>query len=126
MLRRQPRSPPNFSTAFHPQSDGQTERVNQSIEKYLRDHCNYEQDDWADHLDLAEFTYNNALHSSNQHSPFEANYGYHPLDPSANPNPPPSNSPAVSDHIARLRTIQERLVANIREPGLVALLESGA
>ena len=43
------------STAFHPQTDGQTERVNQSLEQYLRQYCNYEQDNWYDLLPLAEY-----------------------------------------------------------------------
>src|SRR4030095_14699902 len=66
------------STAFHPQSDGQTERVNQVLEQYLRIYCNYQQDDWTTLLPLAEFTYNNAQHNSTKSSPFYANYGYHP------------------------------------------------
>ena len=67
---------PNFSTAFHPQTDGQTERVNQVLEQYLRTFCSYSQDNWAALLDLAEFTYNNAAHTSTGLSPFEANHGY--------------------------------------------------
>jgi transposase InsO family protein len=68
----------NKSTAYHPQSDGQTERVNQTLEQYLRIFCDYQQDNWYELLPLAEFTYNNAKHSSTQISPFFANYGYHP------------------------------------------------
>jgi len=68
----------NRSTAFHPQSDGQTERVNQTLEQYLRIYCNYHQDDWAQLLPLAEFVYNNAQNASTRVSPFFANYGYHP------------------------------------------------
>ena len=43
-----------LSMAFHPQTDGQTERVNQILEQYLRCYCSYQQDDWADLLPLAE------------------------------------------------------------------------
>ena len=68
----------NYSTAFHPQSDGQTERVNQTLETYLRSHVNYLQDDWYSFLPLAEFAYNNAESASTKHSPFFANYGIHP------------------------------------------------
>ena len=50
----------NRSTAFHPQSDGQTERVNQTLEQYLRVYCDYHQDNWYELLPLAEFVYNNA------------------------------------------------------------------
>jgi hypothetical protein len=68
----------NFSTAYHPESDGQTERMNQSLEGYLRLYCNYQQDNWSDLLPIAEFAYNNAPHSATQVSPFFANYGYNP------------------------------------------------
>jgi RNase H-like domain found in reverse transcriptase/Reverse transcriptase (RNA-dependent DNA polymerase)/Integrase zinc binding domain/Chromo (CHRromatin Organisation MOdifier) domain len=68
----------NMSTAYHPQSDGQTERVNQTLEQYLRIFCDYQQDNWQQLLTLAEFTYNNSKHSSTQVSPFYANFGYHP------------------------------------------------
>src|SRR5579859_149491 len=68
----------NRSTAYHPESDGQTERVNQTLEQYLRIHCDYHQDEWAALLPLAEFVYNNAESASTGRSPFYANYGYHP------------------------------------------------
>ena len=64
-----------LSTAYHPQTDGQTERVNQDIEQYLRLFVNYQQDDWADWLSIAEFSYNNRMHTSTSHSPFYLNYG---------------------------------------------------
>ena len=51
---------PRKSTAFHPQTDGQTERMNQTLGTYLRIFVNQEQDDWFDLLPLAEFAYNNA------------------------------------------------------------------
>src|ERR1700753_1153854 len=52
----------NLSTAYHPQTDGQTERVNGILEQYLRIFSSYRQDDWAKLLPSAEFTYNNAEH----------------------------------------------------------------
>lgn len=67
-----------LSTAFHPQTDGQTERQNQTLEHYLRCYCNYRQNDWVDKLPLAEFTYNNSTHSTLKCSPFYALYGYNP------------------------------------------------
>lgn len=80
-----------LSSAFHPQTDGQTERVNQVLEQYLRCTINYQQDDWIEYLPFAEFAYNNTLHASTQQTPFFANYGYHPkldlLNPVANNNP---------------------------------------
>ena len=68
----------NPSTAFHPITDGQTEHMNQEIEKYLRVYVNYRQTDWAEWLALAEFTHNDKASSSTSMSPFYANTGYHP------------------------------------------------
>ena len=68
----------NLSTAYHPETDGQTERINQILEQYIRLYTNYQQDDWVSLLPLAEFAYNNAPHSATQVSPFFANKGYHP------------------------------------------------
>jgi hypothetical protein len=67
-----------MSRAFHPQTDGQTERVNQVLEAYLREYCNYEQNDWAELLPLAEYAYNNSFSSATGLSQFYANYGFHP------------------------------------------------
>jgi len=67
-----------LSTAFHPQTDGQTERQNQTMEQYLPAFCNYEQDNWVELLPLAEFAYNNSVHHSTRMMPFWANYHYHP------------------------------------------------
>ncbi|KAL5614260.1 uncharacterized protein BROUX77_000097 [Berkeleyomyces rouxiae] len=68
----------NLSTAFHPQTDGQTERVNSILEQYLRGYTNYRQDNWADLLPLAEFSYNDSESSSTMLTPFFANHGFHP------------------------------------------------
>ncbi|KAJ1601070.1 hypothetical protein NDA14_006730 [Ustilago hordei] len=68
----------SLSTAYHPQTDGQTERVNQVVEQYLRMYCNYEQNDWANLLDTAAFVYNNTVHNSIGVSPFFACYGWNP------------------------------------------------
>jgi hypothetical protein len=68
----------NLSTAFHPQTDGQTERVNQVLEGYLRHYSSFQQDDWVDLLPLAEHAYNLATSESTKVSPFFANYGFVP------------------------------------------------
>jgi len=72
-----------MSTAFHPQTDGQTERLNQTIEAYLRAFVGHEQDNWVGLLPMAEFAYNNSITMGNGMSPFYANYGFHPV--SSNP-----------------------------------------
>jgi hypothetical protein len=68
----------HFTSGYHPEGDGQTERVNQTLEQYLRIYCNYQQDNWSDLLPLAEFAYNNAPSVTTGVSPFFANKGYHP------------------------------------------------
>ena len=69
---------PCQSSGYHPQSDGQTERVNQILEQYLRCFVPSRQDTWVSHLRLAQFAYNNASQASIGMSPFMANHGYHP------------------------------------------------
>ena len=67
-----------MSTAYHPQTDGQTERTNQVLEGYLRSFVNYDQDDWYQLLPLAEYAYNNSATSVHKITPFFANYRFHP------------------------------------------------
>ena len=67
-----------LSSAFHPQTDGQTERVNQTLETYLRTFVNYDQNDWLSLLPLAEFAYNNSVTQATKMTPFYTNYGYNP------------------------------------------------
>ena len=58
------------STAYHPQTDGQTKRVNQEVEQFLRLFVNQRQDDWYDWISIAKFAYNDQVHASTQASPF--------------------------------------------------------
>ena len=67
-----------LSTSLHPETDGQTERANVTMEHYLRAYVNYMQDDWAQYLPGAEFASNNTDSSSILASPFLANHGQHP------------------------------------------------
>ena len=68
----------NPSTAYHPQTDGQTERVNTELETYLRAFVNYRQDDWEEWLPLAEFAYNDKWHLTTGQTPFFLNSVQHP------------------------------------------------
>ena len=67
-----------LSTAFHPQTDGQTERQTQTMGQYLRAFCNYKQDNWVELLPFADFAYNNSAHASTMITPFWAVYHRHP------------------------------------------------
>ena len=68
----------NLSTAYHPETDGQTERANQDVERGLRTYCNYMQDDWARWIPMVEFSDNNNTSSATSLSPFYLNKGFHP------------------------------------------------
>jgi len=68
----------NMSTAFHPQTDGQSEILNQILEQFLRIFCSYHQDNWVELLPFAEFSYNNSENASTRMTPFYAVYGQHP------------------------------------------------
>ncbi|KAJ9531406.1 hypothetical protein QJQ45_006884 [Haematococcus lacustris] len=70
-----------MSSAYHPESDGQTERVNRVIEEMLRHYVNDAHTDWAEHLPWVEFAINNSWHESIRQTPFFLNYGQHPLTP---------------------------------------------
>ena len=68
----------HLSTAYHPQFDGQTERVNQCLETYLRCMCFTKPRSWNRWLPLAQWWYNSCFHSAIKMSPFEAMFGFKP------------------------------------------------
>ncbi|MCO5602337.1 hypothetical protein L7F22_056467 [Adiantum nelumboides] len=70
-----------FSTAYHPQTDGQTERVNQVIEDILRAYCSREPKRWIQFLPLVEYAYNASYHQSIGMTPFCALYGQERISP---------------------------------------------
>jgi hypothetical protein len=72
-----------MSTAFHPQTDGQTERANRVLEDMLRHYVSANQDDWDEHLTACEIAVNNSVQMSTKFSPFYLNYGEHPTFPGA-------------------------------------------
>ncbi len=70
-----------MSTSFRPQTDGQIERVNLVIQQFLRNYVAPDQQDWVDHLELAEFCYNNSEHSATRSTPFQMVMGKSPIVP---------------------------------------------
>ncbi|SJK96774.1 uncharacterized protein ARMOST_00020 [Armillaria ostoyae] len=105
----------NASTAFHPQTDGQTERVNQEVKKYLRIFINYHQNDWADWLPLAEFVHNNRAHSATGRSPFMILYGRNPRIIPDSPRTPNSKVPAASDFSKAMTKIHKETETALKE-----------
>ena len=67
-----------LSTAYHPQTDGQTERINQDLKLFLCIFINHRQSDWFKWISIAKFAYNNKIHSSTKFSPFYLNSGFNP------------------------------------------------
>ena len=67
----------NPSTTHHPQTDGQTKCINQEIETFLQIFINHCQDDWVEWIPIVEFAYNNHVHSSTLHTPFQLDSGQH-------------------------------------------------
>jgi hypothetical protein len=102
-----------LSTAFHPETDGQTERVNQSLEQYLRMFCNYSQDNWVELLPLAEFAYNNSVTSAIGMSPFYANYGYNPQTTWLKQRE--AKNPAASTYSHWLQEVHERCLTQLKD-----------
>ena len=70
-----------MSTAFHPQTDGQTERMNKVIEEMIRAFVERRPREWERFLPALEFAYNNSVHTATGHTPFELDCGQHPVDP---------------------------------------------
>ena len=80
---RKVRTKLTFSTAFHPQTDGQTERVNGVLNQYLRNFVSADQRDCVDYVGLVEFSYNAATYSVTKQLPFKVAYGVEPLQPAS-------------------------------------------
>jgi hypothetical protein len=103
-----------LSTAFHPQTDGQTERQNQTLQEYLRAFCSLEQTKWAERLPIAEFAYNNSERADLGASPFRVVLGY---DPPALMNDedtvPEGKIPAAKERIQRIHDLRKDLQARL-------------
>ncbi|QRW26782.1 Transposon Tf2-1 polyprotein [Rhizoctonia solani] len=69
---------PTFSTAYHPQTDGQTERIQREVEVFIRMFGNHRQSNWVSLLPIAEFALNNLKQTSTGKSPFQICYGMNP------------------------------------------------
>jgi hypothetical protein len=102
-----------LSTAFHPQTDGQTERLNQTLEQYLRSYVNHQQDNWVQILPIAQFAYNSAMAEATKVSPFFANYGYQP-EAYRQPRPDQSRAEQAQIVVEQLKSFHEQLATDIQ------------
>jgi transposase InsO family protein len=105
-----------LSTAFHPQTDGQTERMNQTLEQYLRCYCSEKQDEWPQMLAHAEFAVNNSVHHATRMSPFELLYGWNPdiRGPPIRDELHEEKVPAAAERARQMRDAHEALVTRWR------------
>ena len=103
------------SSAYHPQTDGQTERVNQVLEHYVRTHCTWDQDNWVELLLFAEFCYNNTVHSTTKLTPFFAAYQQHPQNNFKHPEEvnPESNNPDAGKMVITLEAMRSAVRENM-------------
>lgn len=101
----------SVSTTYHPETDGQTERTNQTMETYLRHFVSRFQENWADWLPMAEFCFNNSNSLSTNLSPFFACQGFHPR---ANSFTTPSEIPRADTFVSLLEATQVQLIDALR------------
>src|SRR5258708_23392633 len=103
----------HFTSGYHPEGDSQMEWINQVLEQYLCAYTNYQQDNWALLLPLAEFAYSNAASVTMGVSPFFMNKGYHlrlTMDPIA-----PSSSLDAQCYMTDLDQLHSQLKVSITE-----------
>lgn len=104
-----------MSTAFHPETDGQTERLNAVMEQYLRGYVSYQQNDWVKWLPMAEFSANNQVSASTKATPFFANFGFHPrFTVTIKPTDKTPPSLDAKDFAGKMLELHEYLRTNIR------------
>jgi transposase InsO family protein len=106
----------HFTSGYHPEADGQTERTNQTIEAYIRMYCSFQQDDWSEWLLLAEFAYNNSPSASTDISLFFANKGYHPsIGVDLNRDVPSAKAAAYAADIQKVHQYLRETLSDARE-----------
>ena len=94
-----------MSTAYHPQTDGQTERANRTLQEMLRHYVYDNHKSWNMKLPLCEFAINNSISLSTGHTPFYLMYGEHPLVPIVQHDEEASSVPAAVDAVDKLKTV---------------------
>lgn len=99
-----------MSTANHPQTDGQTERANRTLEEMLRNVIGRQPSDWDEHLPALEFAYNNSVNATTAQTPFYTVYGYHPATATAPTDP---DVPAAGEFLERYEAVQRAVADNI-------------
>ena len=105
------------STAYHPQTDGQTERINQCLEMYLRCAVQQSPQQWKKWLPLAELWYNSTFHTALGCSPFKALYGY---DSNMGVLPSQTDPPPTEQTVQEMLSDREEHIAMLKNQLAVA------
>jgi hypothetical protein len=100
----------NMSTAYHPRTDGQSERSNQWLGHYLRPWVNVQMDNWEEHLPIAEFAHNSWRNETTHHSPFKMLMGY---EPQAEISDTPTLIPILELHRETWKRVREEAEKHI-------------
>ncbi|MBW0471038.1 hypothetical protein O181_010753 [Austropuccinia psidii MF-1] len=103
------------STAYHPQTNGQMERLNQTLEEYLRHFCSYKQNAWAALLPVAELCFNNTLATSTGFAPFFVWQGHYPH---VNMLLQASSVPSADEFVKCLSEAQQAAISSIKRAQL--------
>ena len=104
-----------FSSAYHPQTDGQTERTNRTLEEMLRNYVGALQDDWDDYLPLVQFAYNDSQSESTGHTPFYLLYGEHPSSPLTSLLPIDDTVPSAADFASNIKDNLQSALDHLRQ-----------
>jgi hypothetical protein len=95
----------NISTAYHPQTDGQSEKTNQHVETLLRIFCNFQQNDWVDHLPIVQYILNARVSTTTKQAPFELWMGH---IPQAHQPERLSNIPRIEWHKEKIQEVRRQ------------------
>ena len=101
-----------MSTSNHPQTDGQSERANRTIEEILRCYVAPNHEDWDEHLATLEFAYNDSVNASTGYTPFYVQYGRHPYSPLAlafAPAKKPEEKETVTEFAERMQRVYRQV-----------------
>jgi transposase InsO family protein len=102
----------NISTAYHPQTDGQSERTNQWLEQYLRIFTNFQQNDWVSWLPLAQYAHNSWPNATTKKAPFELIMGH---IPHVHQTTCTSTSPSAETRLQNVTEVQQQVAEAIRQ-----------
>jgi hypothetical protein len=95
----------NISTAYHPQTDGQSEQSNQWLEQYLQIYSNFQQDDWAQWLPITQYVHNSWPSTTTRQTPFDLLIGFTPRIRENQQQT--TNIPEIEYCIAHLKTLRD-------------------